>query len=50
MFISIAINLKKNIFIYLPEIEFDSCDPGILTGAEEFCKRLDKSSKFAKNN
>lgn len=31
----------------LPESEFDSCDPGMLTGVVEFCNRPVKSSKFA---
>lgn len=34
-------------YVHLPEIEFESCDPGILIGGVEFCNRPDKSSKFA---
>lgn len=31
---------------HLPEIEFDSWDPGILSGVVELCIKLDRSSKL----
>lgn len=41
--------MNDRMSVYLPEMEFDNWDPGILSGVVELCIKLDNSSKFAVN-